>query len=157
VLSDLLVGTHIVTASVTDAGGLAGSATLTVTVEAANTAPSVSITAPASGTTVVSGAAVAFAASASDDQDGDLSAAIAWSSGLAGSLGSGATLTVTNLSLGTHVVTAAVTDSGGLAGGATVTVIVLAVAPAPGGCGVGPELAALIPLLRALRRRRREA
>ena len=121
----------------------------------ANAAPSVVITGPPDGTTVAVGAAIAFEASADDPEDGDLSTAIAWSSSLTGPLGSGASLALTNLSRGTHVVTASVTDSGGLSGGATVTVTVAA-ASAPPGCGIGPELAVLIPVLWALRHRRRE-
>jgi hypothetical protein len=155
-LTDLWVGTHLVTASVTDAGGLESGAEVTVTVDAANTAPGVAVTAPADGTTVVAGGAVGFAASAIDTEDGDVSAAISWSSSLAGPLGSGASLTLTDLPVGTHLVTASVTDSGGLAGSAAVTVTV-ALAGTASGCGIGPELAALIPLLSALRRRRRES
>ncbi len=154
-LTDLAVGTHVVTASVTDAGGLASSALVSLTVEAPNTAPGVVITSPADGTTFVAGAAIDFAASASDDEQGDLSAAIAWSSSLAGPLGSGASLTLTDLSVGTHVVTASVTDAGGLAGSAGVTLTVVPANTVPS-CGIGPELALLIPLLGALRQRRRQ-
>ena len=125
-LTGLAVGTHLVTAKVTDSGGRSGSATVTVTVQGPNTAPGVAITAPADGTTVAAGTAVGFAASADDAEDGDLSAAIAWSSSLAGPLGSGASLTLTSLALGTHLVTAAVTDSGGRSGSASVTVSVVA-------------------------------
>jgi hypothetical protein len=155
-LTDLAVGTHVVTASVTDTGGLPGSATVTVTVEPANTTPGVSIAAPADGATYFAGTAVGFSASADDFEDGDLSAAIAWSSDLAGPLGSGASLLLADLAAGTHVVTAAVTDSGGLVGSATVTLNLAVYTPAAS-CGVGPELAALVPLLRMLHRRRREA
>jgi len=155
-LTDLAVGTHVVTASVTDAGGLAGSAAVTVVVvEPANTPPGVTMLSPANGTTVSAGTALVFSASADDPEDGDLSAAIAWSSSLSGPLGSGASLTLTSLSRGTHVVTAAVIDAGALVASATVTVTVTSPSPAPA-CGVGPELVALMPLLRALRRRRRE-
>jgi hypothetical protein len=105
---------------------------------------------------VAAGAAVVFEASADDPEDGDLSATVAWSSSLAGSLGSGASLVLTDLSLGTHAVTASVTDSGGLSGSAEVTVTLTA-ASTPLGCGIGPELAALIPLLGALRQRRRDS
>ena len=153
-LTDLPVGTHLVTATVTDSGGLSASATVTVTVAAANTAPGVVITAPEDETTLAAGAAVTFEASADDTEDGDLSATLAWSSSLAGPLGSGASLTLTDLPVGTHLVTASVTDSGGLSGSAEVTVTVQA-ASAPLRCGIGPELTALLPLLWALRRPRR--
>jgi hypothetical protein len=154
-LSDLALGTHVVTASVTDVGDLVGSAEVTVIVEPANTAPNVMITAPANGATVFAGTPVAFAGNAGDLEDGDLSATIAWSSSLSGPLGSGTSLTLTSLALGTHLVTAAVRDSGGLASSATVTLSVIQ-RPAGPACGVGPELAALVLLLRVLGGRRNE-
>jgi hypothetical protein len=72
-----------------------------------------------------------------------------------GPLGSGPSLTLADLSLGTQLVTASVTDSGGRSGSATVTVTVAVASPSVS-CGIGPELAALIPLLSALRHWRRE-
>jgi hypothetical protein len=122
---------------------------------APNTSPGVAIAAPVDGTTAAAGNAVGFAASAADDEDGELSPAIAWRSSLVGPLGSGASLVVTDLPVGTHAVTASVTDSAGLTASATVTLVVAAV-PAPG-CGIGPELALLLPLLSALRLRPRSA
>ena len=80
----------------------------------ANTAPSVSISSPSNGNTVTEGDAVTFAGSASDDEDGNLSSSINWSSSLDGNLGSGASLQRSDLSVGTHVITASVTDSGDL-------------------------------------------
>ena len=53
-----------------------------------------------------------FSATASDDEDGDISADIAWSSNVDGPLGSGASINTASLSLGAHVITAEVTDSG---------------------------------------------
>ncbi len=123
-LTNLSVGTHVVTASVTDSGGLAHSAAVTLSVEGQGSSPIVLITAPVDGTTVAEGAALSLAATADDAEDGDLSAAIAWSSSLAGPLGSGASLMLTNLSVGTHVVTASATDSAALTGSASVTLTV---------------------------------
>jgi hypothetical protein len=126
-LTDLALGTHGVTAAVTDSGGRTSSASLTLSVQGPNSAPALEITAPADGATVFAGAAIPFAASATDAQDGDLSAAIVWTSSLTGALGSGASLTLTNLSAGTHVVTASVSDAGGLAASASVTLTVDAI------------------------------
>jgi hypothetical protein len=78
-----------------------------------NTAPSVSIASPTSGTSVVQGTALTFSGSASDSQDGSLTSKIAWSSSIDGSLGTGSGFSRT-LSAGSHVITAVVTDSGGL-------------------------------------------
>jgi molybdopterin synthase catalytic subunit len=127
--SDLKAGTHTITAKVTDAGGLSGSATITLIVK--NTAPTVSITAPANNSSFATGAAVTFKGTASDAQDGGLSSTIVWSSNIQGTLGSGATLTVSNLAVGTHTITAKVTDSGGLSATATITVTITGPIPAP--------------------------
>ena len=59
-------------------------------------------------------------ASAFDPEDGDLSAAITWSSDVDGPLGTGGTLSVP-LTMGVHVVTATVSDSLGVVASASVT------------------------------------
>jgi beta-lactam-binding protein with PASTA domain len=94
-----------------------------VTEPSGNTAPSVAITAPASGTTVVEGTVVNFTGTATDAEDGDLGSALAWSSSLTGALGTGSAIS-TNLSVGVHTITAGATDSGGLLGEAQITVTV---------------------------------
>jgi hypothetical protein len=127
---------------------------LVATWESANRAPRVVMTAPANATTVNAGEAVALAASADDTEEGDLSAEIQWSSSLAGPLGSGASVTLTDLPVGAQRVTAWSIDSGGRAGSAAVTVTVQGTSPTPRsswGCGLGPELAVLLPVLWALR------
>ena len=118
----LAEGTHVITASVTDSDGVLGSAQVTVNV--LPTPPVVTITLPAAPATIFAGDALTFTATAVDVTDGDLSAAIGWSSSLDGALFTGATFTTTGLGIGTHVITAAATDSGGLPGEATVAVVV---------------------------------
>lgn len=83
---------------------------------AANNAPIVTIAEPADGSTFMAGASISFVASASDTEDGDISANLSWSSSLDGTIGSGASFTTGALSMGTHTITASVSDSG-LAGG----------------------------------------
>ena len=78
----------------------------------ANTAPQATITAPADGASVTQNTTIDFTGSASDTEDGDLSASLSWSSDLDGALGTGSAVAAT-LSRGTHVVTASVTDSAG--------------------------------------------
>ncbi|GJM11435.1 MAG: hypothetical protein DHS20C11_37110 [Lysobacteraceae bacterium] len=73
--------------------------------------PLVDITSPADASTVSEGDEVTFAGTATDPEDGDLSASLAWVSSIDGSIGSGATFQSTTLSLGTHTITASVTDS----------------------------------------------
>lgn len=91
-----------------------------------NTAPSVNISAPSNGTSVSSGTAITFSASASDAEDGNLSSAISWSSNLDGSLGTGASVSA-SLSVGLHTVTASVSDSGGAGASDQVSVTVSSV------------------------------
>src|SRR5438876_5586235 len=126
VTTSLGQGTHTLTATVTDGQGLTGSSQISVTVTPpppGNTAPLVSITAPASGQTLASSATITFTGSASDLEDGDLTAAIAWTTDRDGALGTGGTITHT-LSEGTHTITARATDRDGNSGQAQVTITV---------------------------------
>lgn len=88
----------------------------------ANTAPTVTITSP-SVTTFSSGQSIQFQATASDSEDGDLSANIVWTSDKDGMLGTGGSINHT-LSDGTHTITASVSDSGGLSDSDQVTITV---------------------------------
>ena len=88
-----------------------------------NTAPSATITAPADGSGFLTTDSISFAGSASDAEDGDLSGSLSWTSDLDGVLGSEASFQA-SLSAGTHVITAAVVDSGGLPASDTITVTV---------------------------------
>jgi hypothetical protein len=101
-----------------------------------NTAPTVNISSPGNGSSFGSGASVTFSGSATDNQDGNLSASLGWASSIDGSLGYGASLNRV-LSVGTHTITASVRDSGGLLGSAQITVNVAAAA-APSS-GVSPD------------------
>lgn len=99
---------------------------------APNTAPTVAITSPsAASSTFTEGTAVTFAGSATDLQDGSLTAGLVWTSSLQGQIGTGGSFTTSTLALGTHVITARATDSGGLATSVTRNVTIAApVAPA---------------------------
>lgn len=78
-----------------------------------NNTPSVSINSPSSGSSYEVGTNVSFSGSASDVEDGNLSSSISWTSSIDGSLGAGASVSAA-LSVGTHTITASVTDSGNL-------------------------------------------
>jgi glucose/arabinose dehydrogenase len=123
-VSTLSVGTHVITASVTDGGNLVGSATKTIIITGPNTAPAVAITTPADGTTRLVGSVIAFTASATDVENGNLSANIQWSSDLDGVLGVGASIS-SALTEGTHTITASVADSESLQGTDTITITVI--------------------------------
>ena len=117
-------GNHTITASVTDTGTKTGSASVSITVSAPpNDAPIVSITSPAEGSTFDSGATIGFVGSASDTEDGDLTASLVWTSDLDGQIGAGGSFSTT-LSDGNHTITASVTDTGTKTGSASISITV---------------------------------
>ena len=126
----LSVGLHTITATVTDSAGLSGSDQITTTVNAVNTPPTVTITAPADSASFDEGEVITFTGSASDTEDGDLTASLSWTSSLDGAIGTGGTFSTT-LSVGTHAITATVTDSAGLSGSDQITLSVNAVNTPP--------------------------
>jgi hypothetical protein len=89
-----------------------------------NTPPTVTITAPANGASVAQGSSVNFTGTATDPEDGTISASLSWSSSINGSIGSGASFSTSALSAGTHTITASVTDSAGAPGSAAITLTV---------------------------------
>lgn len=126
----LSIGIHSITATATDSQGATGSDSIIVTVTAtANAAPTVSVTTPINGSSFTAGASVNFVGTASDPEDGDLTASISWSSNLDGTLGSGGSVTTSALSVGNHTVTASVTDSGGLTAAAQLGLTITSTAP----------------------------
>jgi subtilisin family serine protease len=96
-----------------------------------NTAPTVAISSPTAGASFTTGASITFTGTATDTQDGSLSAGMTWSSSLQGTIGTGASFTRTDLVAGTHTITARATDSGSLQGTATVSITVAAGGTAP--------------------------
>lgn len=94
-----------------------------------NVAPTISIDDPANGAEFYESNEITFNAFADDTDDGDLSDFIVWEDN-GTPLGTGATLTET-LDVGTHLITATVTDSGDLSASAQVTITVLEGTPPP--------------------------
>jgi hypothetical protein len=92
-----------------------------------NTAPTVTITAPVNGTSVTSGTSVTFSGTAVDVEDGTISGSLTWTSSINGIIGSGASFSTSTLSVGTHTITASVTDTGGLPGSASITLTVTSI------------------------------
>ena len=87
-----------------------------------NTAPSVTITGPEDNASFTSGVSITFSGSATDAEDGDLTSRLVWSSDGV-QIGTGGPFSAV-LGAGTHTITASVTDSGGLEGNASITVVV---------------------------------
>ena len=127
-------GTYSITAQATDnLGAVTTSTPVNITVGAANTAPSVSLTAPAAGSSFTAPAAVAIAASAADS-DGSI-ASVAFYNGttlLGTDTAAPYTYSWTNVAAGTYSVTARATDNqGATTTSAAVSVTVDAVNTAP--------------------------
>ncbi len=120
-------GTYTVTLTVQDAIGQTNTIVtpLTVPIPTGNQPPTATITAPASGTSVVQGTNITFSGSGSDPEDGNLTgASLTWASNLNGAIGTGASFTTGGLSVGTHTITLTSHDSQGATGSASITVIV---------------------------------
>ncbi len=141
----LSVGTHVITLTATDSGGLKG--TTSVTIEITGNAPPIaSITSPVNGATYTAGQPVDFQGSATDPEDGALTGgSIAWTSSLDGALGVGETFSRDDLTVGDHVVTLSATDSWGSVGTASVDITVAAPA-APSAVIAGAVIFAMTPL-----------
>jgi alkaline phosphatase len=77
-----------------------------------NNPPSVTITLPTNGATFASDASIAFEGTATDVEDGTLTANLEWQSSIDGLIGTGGSFSAI-LSDGDHIITASVTDSGG--------------------------------------------
>ena len=112
-VSNLVIGSHVITATAQDSVPSSGSDSITITIDppAGDNPPVVSITNPTPGSSFVQFSAVNFSGSAIDDVDLDISNSISWDSSINGSLGSGANISDSNLSVGTHTITASATDS----------------------------------------------
>jgi hypothetical protein len=116
-------GATYVPAANHDADGDSDGTTIIIPSPAANSAPAVSIDAPADGATFASGATIAFSGGASDAEDGDVSADLVWISDLDGQIGTGGSFSAV-LGDGSHTITATATDSAGASGSATVGITV---------------------------------
>ena len=92
----------------------------------ANTAPTVTITAPANGSTFDQGDPITFTGTATDTGDGDLTASLAWTSSLDGPIGTGGSFSRSDLPVGVHHVMATVTDTGGQTATDAATITVFA-------------------------------
>ncbi|MCW8998434.1 MAG: fibronectin type III domain-containing protein, partial [Kangiellaceae bacterium] len=91
-----------------------------------NSPPQVEITSPDNGSQGQENQQIQFSAQANDDEDGDISGQIVWSSNLDGQIGNGAVIS-SQLSPGTHQVVASVSDSEGLENQSTIEFIVNAI------------------------------
>ncbi len=76
-----------------------------------NLAPTVTITKPATGASVLRGVKVSFAATAVDPEQGNVASSITWISSRMGQIGTGASFSRSDLTEGTHVIVAIAKDA----------------------------------------------
>jgi hypothetical protein len=115
----LSIGSHVITASVTDSANATVTAQITLTIDGI---PVVAITAPASGTVRTLGSSMSFSATATDPEDGNVAASLVWTSNVDGQIGTGGSFSTAGLSAGTHTITATATDSRTQTGSAQISV-----------------------------------
>ncbi|MFC1553702.1 PKD domain-containing protein [candidate division KSB1 bacterium] len=108
----LSYGTHDISLIATDFEALTDTASIEVTFSAANGYPVAVIVSPQNGETFTLGESITFTGVASDNQDGELSSGnLNWYSDLDGFLGSGNSVTVSDLRLGDHTILFTAEDS----------------------------------------------
>ena len=115
-----------------------------------NQPPTVTITAPESGSRVLQGSEIAFAGTGTDSEDGALTGeSLVWTSDKDGQIGTGTSFSTSSLSLGIHVITLTGTDSDGAKASVTTTINVgfgKEIGPEGGDvCAVGCQVLMFIP------------
>lgn len=124
-VNTLRVGSHTITASITDSHGRTATKTRALTIQPfVNQTPNVTITRPTNGASFSSGALISFSATATDAEDGTLTSLINWSSSINGTIGSTGQVSTSTLSVGTHTITASARDSMNATGSKTITVVI---------------------------------
>jgi hypothetical protein len=110
----LVTGSGVRTAEAFD-GTAAGAPLLHVAYDLPGSSlpPSLTLLGPADHAMFSLGQAVTFSATASDPEDGDVTASLGWTSSRDGLLGSGGSLVRSNLTAGFHTITATARDAGG--------------------------------------------
>jgi hypothetical protein len=88
-------------------------------------APTVIISTPSTGASLLEGATLQLSGTAADPQDGDLpDSALTWTSSLDGALGTGSSVEVASPSVGVHTITLTAVDSDGNRGSASVSAVI---------------------------------
>ena len=100
-----------------------------------NQPPQVAISQPSNGASVLAGASVTFSGSANDPEQGNLGAALVWTSSLQGTIGTGTSFSRSDLAVGVHLITASATDAGLLTGSAQITLTVTSAGVPPAAPG----------------------
>ena len=118
---DFSMGTHEITLTATDGEGATGTDAITLTI---NAPPVVVINSPPNGFRYDTGTEVIFTGSAVDAEDGTLGgSSLEWTSSIAGTMGSGSPLSMSDLSYGSHTITLTATDSRGLTASSAINLL----------------------------------
>ncbi len=123
-VSDLSVGEHTITASITNSAGNSSYTAVTINNSVFNHPPTIVVQEPAQNETLTTAQTVFLIANVQDAEDGNLSAYANWYSSLDGELGAGPEVR-TLLSEGSHVLTVSSTDSLGKTANSSFTVSVI--------------------------------
>lgn len=126
-VSDLTENTHVITAKVEDNKGVSVTTSVTVMVSVPNTAPQINLVGTPI-TKIYQNRSFSATVNATDTEDGEVTN-IKWVSDKDGEIGTGKTVTFSDLSPNTHVITAIATDSKGLTAETNFTIEVLAINP----------------------------
>jgi subtilisin len=94
-----------------------------------NEPPTVFITNPANGSEYESGDSISFQGNANDDEDGNITADLVWTSNHDGQIGTGGSFSTSSLSDETHTITASVTDSDGANASDSISITVTPASP----------------------------
>ena len=125
--SGLSLGDHDIVLTAVDSQGGQGLASIHIEIApiGTNLAPDVEITAPADNSSFLVGETVGFTGTAEDPEDGAITGDdLGWYSSVDGSLGSGDAVSTAALSAGIHTITLTATDTEGLDGFDSITVVV---------------------------------
>jgi hypothetical protein len=136
-IGTLAVGAHQITATVKDTAGVTASSLINIVVQApVNTAPTITLTSPASGASLTTGVSFNLIATANDAEQGNMSSSIQWLLDGATPLASGGNATATISAAGAHTITARVVDTGGLIATQVVNVNVTTAVPPASYCSL---------------------
>ena len=148
------IGTHTLTASVTDSSGLTNVDAIEIDVVSQSADPEVTILTPANGASIIANQPTTLTASASDREDGDLTGIVQWADN--GAVFATGESVSRSFSVGIHTIAAVATDSHGGVAEAEITINATAASSNDneGGGGGGTFSWELILLILLITRRR---
>ncbi|MCV0430690.1 tandem-95 repeat protein [Nitrosopumilus sp.] len=107
-----------------NSGETSNEATVDITVISENDTPVATIISPLDNDVFILGEQIDFVGTATDSEDGDISSSLEWFNGYAGLLGTGPSLSLSNLPEGVHEITLQIVDSVGLVDQDIITITV---------------------------------